>query len=125
MKFLIILTLFACVILSVLTISLKWHHFDGAAKTCSNWKIAGNKLTGYCKNTLYHAQDETIDIDTCIGNNNGSFADGTNASKTCSNLHIEGNLLKGSCKNAQGQDHQAQVDLNIIFANIHGALKCR
>ncbi len=125
MKFLIKLTLLACVLLSVLTRRRKWNNFGGAAASCSNWRVAGNMLTANCKNAQGQGRDTTIDIDTCITNNNGAFNDGGAASRSCTNLHVEGTLLKGICKNMQGQDRQAAVDLSTVFANINGVLRCR
>ncbi|KAG8705998.1 hypothetical protein FRC11_008633 [Ceratobasidium sp. 423] len=91
--------------------------------------LFGRFIQAYCKRDDSYVKS-TIDLDGCLGNNNGTFT--TNRAKSRaintpldvdSKIHLDGsNLIADLSTNAPGRNH-ATYDLDICLANDNGELK--
>ena len=128
MKFVKLLLLFSCVILAVMSRRNKrrsrWGaNGTGAANTCKDFKITGNRLFASCTNLKGSQVNTGIDMSKCLENVNGELKVGGGYQLTCQ-LAVNGKNLSGSCKNKNGTPTNALLAINDAFGNMDGVLVC-
>ncbi|CAE6450597.1 unnamed protein product [Rhizoctonia solani] len=91
--------------------------------------LFGRFIQAYCKRDDSYVKS-TIDLDSCLGNTNGTFTTNRTKSRTINapldvdaNLHLDGsNIVAELPTNAPGRSH-AKYDLDICLSNNNGELK--
>ncbi|KAF8968126.1 Cyanovirin-N [Flammula alnicola] len=93
--------------------------------TCSAFELKGSYLHADCRRLDGSTVCSNIDLDTCIGNNNGNLEwDLTGFSKTCHSFYLEGYFLVGKCRIPGDQERYSlcRLDLRTRLCNADGIL---
>ena len=82
-------------------------------------------LTATCKQADGVKKSASLNLDSGIGNEDGSFkVGGVNFSLTAANVVLDGTTLKASLQKANGEYNDGQeLDLNSCITNENGTLK--
>ena len=95
------------------------------SQTCYDAAISGSTLSANCqrRNGSYH--DTSIDLDSLIGNGNGTLREGEqNFSQTCRGMQlINGGIMDGECKTRDQQWVSTSLNLDGFIGNIDGFLE--
>jgi hypothetical protein len=105
---------------------LKIHkHLTDFQKSCQNVKLNNNVLSGKCLNKKQKPINARINLDRCIGNNDGKLmAHMKQYNKSSKSCKLEESTMKCLSKNKKGKYISSQFDLSKIVGNINGRLVC-
>eukprot|EP01088_Endostelium_zonatum_P010030 TRINITY_DN23366_c0_g1_i1.p1 TRINITY_DN23366_c0_g1~~TRINITY_DN23366_c0_g1_i1.p1 ORF type:complete len:111 (-),score=10.61 TRINITY_DN23366_c0_g1_i1:60-392(-) len=94
------------------------------AKSSSNLKLVGSVLYADCNDSFGKICETNIDLDQCLGNDNGrlKWCKKGKFSTSSSNIFLEGSNLVAECKNADGTVNVSRIDLNDHIYNTDGSL---
>jgi hypothetical protein len=94
------------------------------AATCSNISLQGSNVLSASCQTGSGTMDTTLDLDSCINNNNGALGWGNgNYAGSCSSCSLSGTLLPCQCNDNNTQAHSTTIDVNHQITNCSGTLK--
>jgi hypothetical protein len=123
-----ITALFFIVLCSVaLSKKLKKYGYDlGAADSCQSFKINGSVLEGSCKNAWGGWVNTSINVNPCIGNNNGALQRGwSEFARTCILCQISGTSLNCTCRRADNTSWAStNLAINDFVGNNNGNFQC-
>lgn len=128
-----ILALTTFVICLITVLSLKVESFEtnevettgNYSKSCKGIKLAGTKLNAQCKNKKGKYIKTSLNLSSCVGNNNGKLVAGSGSyHKSSKGCKVAKNVLNCQSKNKKGKYLKASLALNTFISNINGALKC-
>ncbi len=97
------------------------------AATCSGIGLQGdNVLTASCLTVAQQAVTTTLDLDSCIVNNNGSVAWQVNGgyAYSCYGCTLAGTVLACQCLDVSGQSQSVAIDTASNITNCDGTLTC-
>ena len=81
-------------------------------------------LKAECRDRDGHYRPATLNLDRCLGNDNGTFAwGGVNFSRSARNVSLMFPFLSAELRDCQGRWHDAEVDLAQRVENVNGALR--
>ncbi|KAG5987734.1 hypothetical protein E4U54_004890 [Claviceps lovelessii] len=88
------------------------------------WLEDRHILHALCRDVDDNLQDSSLDLNTCLGNENGYFRwGGENFSETASDVELSGSLLIATMLTEQGKPGERQnINLNEHIANDNGRL---
>lgn len=96
----------------------------GAWTTCYDFAYSGTTLSAECKTIAGNYQYTSINLESHIGNNDGSLVfGGVNYGETCYDLSLSGEYLEGECMNDAQDPLYTTLDLNDCIANENGVLE--
>jgi len=95
----------------------------GAANSCINFTLTGNRLFASCTNMAGSQVFTGIDLSGCLQNDNGVLKVGGGYQLSCQ-IAVSGNNLTGNCQNSQGTPTNALLAINDAFGNMDGVLVC-
>jgi cytolysin (calcineurin-like family phosphatase) len=93
---------------------------------CTNITLQGqNVLAASCPTASGAQMSTTLDLNTCITNDNGGlmWSNPGNYSGSCSGCSLSGTLLTCQCSNTSGQSQSTTIDVNHQITNCNGTLK--
>jgi len=107
------------------TLGLASRNKGAYSKTCHAMKLVGSILSGKCKDMRGHLKDTSLDLGSCITNNNGNLQTGgaayQNSSKGC--VLLAHKTLSCQSQTMTGQWRQSSILLDNYISNINGVLK--
>ncbi|KAJ0110279.1 hypothetical protein J7T55_000712 [Diaporthe amygdali] len=97
--------------------------------SCSTFVFQGTTLTGICKNTAGTFVSSPINLNKCLGNQNGNLvaSKNGNALDTCSACSVTNNsdaFKCNNCRDSSGNSHASSIDLSLAVSNNNGVLTC-
>ncbi|QRV93569.1 cyanovirin-N [Ceratobasidium sp. AG-Ba] len=99
------------------------------SKTSRNIRLQGdNILVAQCERADGESfADSTLNLDTCLGNIDGSFKWGEkDYSLTARDVSLEGTVLSGDLERASGGSYKhSSVNLDDCIENHDGQLRCK
>ncbi len=95
------------------------------SQTCSDATISGSTLSANCQRRNGSYRDTSIDLDSQIGNINGTLENGDhNFSQTCRGIQlINGSIMDGECKTRDQRWVSTSLNLDGFVDNTDGVLK--
>lgn len=117
----------AMIYLSMSVSSIRMRLTGGFWSSCTvNSYLRKAFMTARCKTINKDYKQTTINLDDCLGNNNGFLQAGWSGySKSCKNCKIEGMMLTCSCQNAKQTDYyRSSINLNEFISNQDGKMVC-
>jgi hypothetical protein len=97
------------------------------AASCYGIGLQGNNvLSANCYDIAGQSAPTTLDLDTCITNNNGTVAWQANGNYagSCDGCSLGGTVLTCSCGQFTGQRDSTSIDVNDHVSNCNGVLTC-
>ncbi len=96
------------------------------AASCNSLSLSGSALSARCYNIAGQLESTSLDLNTCITNNDGIAAfqanGGYNAS--CQSCALSGSVMSCKCYDIYGQLRPTSIDVNNHVSNCNGALTC-
>jgi len=113
---------------STLLTSVSGAALSGFANTCESISFVGpTTLQAECLNESGNTVFTSINLDSCVGNNNGGLvcSGGGNFANSCQGSSLRGSTdLVSSCRNEAGDFESTSIDLNNCLTNNNGQLGC-
>jgi hypothetical protein len=96
------------------------------AASCSGIALQGNVLSASCYDIAGQSAATTLDLDTCITNDNGALAWQANGgyAGSCSGCGLGGTIMTCNCGEFTGDVGSTSIDINDHVSNCNGVLTC-
>merc|ERR1719353_2101291 len=88
--------------------------------TCRKVKLSGSNLSAECERNNKSWMKTSVDLSTCVTNNNGNLQKGGAYDRSCSGCKLESSSLSCKYKNKRGSNKSTKFDLNTFIANKDG-----
>ena len=94
--------------------------------SCSNTSLSGSTLSSSCYNVSGQAEATSLDLDTCITNNDGIAAFQTNGgyAGSCNGCTLSGSTMSCQCYDFYGVPRPTSINVNNHVSNCNGKLTC-
>ncbi|HEY2515747.1 MAG TPA: CVNH domain-containing protein [Polyangiaceae bacterium] len=98
----------------------------GFSASCTGIALNGSVLTATCNDTSGRGVASTMNLDSCVTNNDGvaQFEVNGGYSASCSGCALSGSVLGCRCDDVSGQAQATSIDLNQGVSNCNGQLTC-
>jgi len=96
------------------------------AASCSGLSLQGSVLDASCYSISGQSQATSLDLNTCVTNNDGITAFQANGgyAGSCSDCALSGTYLNCQCYDFYGQSRAASINVNDHVSNCNGVLTC-
>ncbi|KAL4077904.1 Cyanovirin-N [Scleroderma citrinum] len=116
---------FSSISLSLVLVALSTHcAAQNWSESCTNYGLDGTELDASCRRDDGSYNPTSINLDNCIGNNNGVLVCGGDYSASCSGCSMSGTTLDCTCREDSGTEHGTSVNLDDCVTNNNGNLSC-
>ena len=90
------------------------------AQTCKKIKLQGTNLSAECEKMDRTWMHTSVNLSTCVTNNNGQLMKGGAYDRSCNSCKLVGTKLSCNCKKMNGRRIATSFDLNTFIANHDG-----
>jgi hypothetical protein len=96
------------------------------AASCNGVSLQGSTLDASCYNISGQLQSTSLDLNTCVTNNDGITAFQANGgyNGSCQGCSLSGTTMTCQCYDVYGQSRATSINVNNGVSNCNGALKC-
>merc|ERR1739844_844698 len=83
-------------------------------------KLSGSNLSAECERKNKSWMKTSVDLSTCVTNNNGNLQKGGAYDRSCSGCKLSSSTLSCSCRKRDGNNKNTSFNLNSFIANDDG-----
>ncbi|XP_024521273.1 cyanovirin-N homolog [Selaginella moellendorffii] len=94
------------------------------SRSCSGITYGGSTLIANCVNQAGATVRSQIDLNTCVGNNNGQLDCSSGYFQSCAGVQYSGTTVSATCPSVSNQPIFSSRDLNSCVRNSNGNLEC-
>ncbi|EFJ09177.1 hypothetical protein SELMODRAFT_428273 [Selaginella moellendorffii] len=94
------------------------------SRSCSGITYGGSTLIANCVNQAGATVRSQIDLNTCVGNNNGQLDCSSGYFQSCAGIQYSGTTVSATCPSVSNQPIFSSRDLNSCVRNSNGNLQC-